>query len=609
MKIAFYARVSSPHQAQTQTIEQQLERLHTYCQSQLWDHPAIVVFRDDGYSGATLKRPGLDHLRQAVARCEVERVLITSPDRLARNFVHQCLLLDEFQQAGCPVSFLEHPMGQDPHDQLLLQIRGAVAEYERTLIADRMRRGRQQRLQAGTLLPCPSPPYGYRTDPQHPRDPHGLRLDEVEAAHVTSIFTAYLQEGQTLAGLARHLTQLGVSTPKGRRLWSPSSLRQMLTNPTYTGALYANREHAVSAKQRHSPLLPVGHRPSSIRTPSEEWLLVCQVPTIVSQEDFDRVQTKLARNRTTASRHNTAHPYLLRSLVSCGLCQSSCFGVTRGVHSYYLCRRKLPAVQSRHEERCRSRYIPVTQLDELVWQDLCHLLSEPKHIIESFQHAQAGAWLPQELQARRQQLHLALTSLTAQMERLTEAYLAGIFSLEEYRHRRQELEHRLVALDNQQRLLEGQVHQQMELSTLCESLTAFCQRVQTGLELAPFEQKRQLVELLVDRVIVTMDEVEIRYVFPTSSRGERTYFYHLHTDYFVTIGLVIGHRSSRYLGQCCAELKHIIEVVIGTRLAKDTGSTNGGCDRKWSFAGIVAIIDLYGGSRRSFINSAPNHHA
>jgi site-specific DNA recombinase len=535
MKIALYARVSSAHQAQTQTIEEQLHRLHTYCQTQQWSEQDLLSFLDNGYSGASLKRPGLDRLRDAVARAEIDQILLTEPSRLARNYVHQSLLLEELQGMGCQVIFLDHPMSQDPHDQLLLQIRGAVAEYERTLIAERMRRGRQQKLRAGTMSPCAHPPYGYRSDPDHPRNPQNWRLEETEAAHVAFLFDSYLEVGQSLSGVAKQLTRLGIKTPAGGKTWHPSSLRQLLTNPTYTGTLYANREHVTVARQRRSPLQPVGHRESSVPTPPTDWIEVCQVPRMVSQERFAQVQAKLRENASLASRNNTAHPYLLKSLVSCGLCRGACVGVTRGTHSYYLCHGKWHPIHTHQEERCRSRYIPVGQLDELVWQDLCHLLSDPANLTEALQRAQGGDWLPQEKQAQREQHRKALATLTAQMERLTEAYLAGVFPMEEYRRRRQELEQRLTALDQQHRLLEAQIHQQREISGICEALTSFCQRVQTGLAEATFEQKRQLVELLIDRVIVTMDEVEIRYAIPTSLRSEHIRFCHLHTDYFVAV--------------------------------------------------------------------------
>src|SRR5260370_30504076 len=155
MKIALYARVSSTQQAQTQTIEEQLYRLHTHCQNQHWSEHDLVTFLDNGYSGASLKRPGLDRLRDAAARAEIDQILLTEPSRLARNYVHQSLLLEELQGMGCQVVFLDRPMSQDPRDQLLLQIRGAVAEYERTLIAERMRRVANR---SCALVPCPRVP-------------------------------------------------------------------------------------------------------------------------------------------------------------------------------------------------------------------------------------------------------------------------------------------------------------------------------------------------------------------------------------------------------------------------------------------------------------------
>jgi site-specific DNA recombinase len=144
MEVALYVRVSTSRQQQTQTIEQQLARLLAHVAAQPeWHLAEEHIYRDDGYSGGKLNRPGLDRLRDRAAFAAFELVLLTAPDRLARNYVHQMLLIDELTQRGCQVAFLERPMSEDPHDQLLLQIRGAVAEYERTLIADRMRRGRQ----------------------------------------------------------------------------------------------------------------------------------------------------------------------------------------------------------------------------------------------------------------------------------------------------------------------------------------------------------------------------------------------------------------------------------------------------------------------------------
>src|SRR6516165_1648588 len=150
MTSAIYVRVSTDRQALAQTIDQQIERLQAHLKGEGEELRAEYIFRDDGYSGATLNRPGLDRLRDQLREGAIDRVLILSPDRLARNYVHQMVLLEEFERSGCQVQFLDQPLRQDPHDHLLLQIRGAVAEYER------MRRGRQMKLRAGVLLPWPT---------------------------------------------------------------------------------------------------------------------------------------------------------------------------------------------------------------------------------------------------------------------------------------------------------------------------------------------------------------------------------------------------------------------------------------------------------------------
>jgi site-specific DNA recombinase len=203
MRAAIYARVSTPRQARERNTDQQVTRLERYAEQKGWALHGERVYLDEGYSGASLSRPGLDALRDAAAMAEFEVVLVAAPDRLARKYVHQVLLLEELQGRGCRVEFLERPMSQDPNDQLLLQIRGAVAEYERTLIAERMRRGRLAKLRAGQLLPWMRVPFGYRTDPERPRDPAGLRVEGYEAAIVGQMFAWYLQREATLGSVAR----------------------------------------------------------------------------------------------------------------------------------------------------------------------------------------------------------------------------------------------------------------------------------------------------------------------------------------------------------------------------------------------------------------------
>ncbi len=480
-----------------------------------------------------LRRPGLDRLRDRAAARTLDLVLITAPDRLARNYVHQVLLLEELQGHGCEVRFLDRPMSQDPHDQLLLQIRGAVAEYERTLITERMRRGRQRKLEAGLMLPWTRPPFGYRADPERPRDPAGVRIEEAEAAIVREMFAWYAEEAHSFCSLARLLERRGIRTSTGLARWNLASIRALLTNPAYAGRVYGNRWHRRGTLERRSATAPRKHSAMSrVDAPREDWILVAEIPPLVSQEQFDRVQARLASNRRFAQRNNKAHPYLLRGLVSCGLCGLACLArATVHGHRYYSCTGKLPALFSHREQKCPSRLSPAERLDELVWADLCELLSHPEQVSQALARAHGGQWLPQELQARQQGLRRGQAGLGQQLERLTEAYLAGVVLLDEYRRRRSDLERRQQQLEEQARQLEAQADRQKELAKLSNSIGEFCERVRQELAQASFEQRRSLVELLIDRVIVTDGEVEIRYVMPTDRASEQVRFCHLRLDY------------------------------------------------------------------------------
>src|SRR5215510_10747306 len=534
MEVALYARVSTPRQQQHQTIEQQLRRLRDAVAAHPdWHVVDEHIYCDDGYSGATLKRPGLDRLRDRVAMAAVECVLITAPDRLARNYVHQMLLVDELTQRGCRVEFVERPMSNDPHDQLLLQIRSAVAEYERTLIAERMRRGRQAKLRSGQLLPWTRAPYGYLLDPDRPRDASRVRIDPVQAAVVEHMFAWYTDPGQTpsLDEVAQRLSEAQIPTPRGGKRWNVASVRGILRSPTYTGVAYSGRSRPAPARRRKSALQPVGPGQSQKPAPTEEWIAV-PVPALISDETFEAAQHRLDRNVQMARRNNTTYEYLLRGLVSCGQCRLSCGGRTLhpGYH-YYFCRGRTDSLRLALGERCTARYAPAQVLDALVWQDLCRVLSDPALITHELERAQMGAWLPQALHARRQTLRDVLAQLERQQARLLDLYLAEVIEQEEFARRRKEVAQSQQGLTQQLRQLDTQAQQHVNVAALSQGIEAFCQRLQPTLDQLTFAQRRQLVALLIDRVIVNDTQVDIRYVVPTGPKGETTPFCHLRLDY------------------------------------------------------------------------------
>jgi site-specific DNA recombinase len=535
MRVALYVRVSTDRQQQAQTIEQQVTQLRTYVAAHNgWTIAEEHVFRDDGYSGAKLSRPGLDALRDHAARAAFDMVLVTAPDRLARNFVHQMVVLEELQRRGVPVVFCDRPPSDDPHEQLVTQIRGAVAEYERTLIADRMRRGRQARLRSGQLLPWTRAPYGYRLHPERPRDPAAVQVDPVAAAVVQGLFAAYAAGGVTLHTLAAQLTARRVPTPTGRPIWRPTTIRGLLTNPAYKGQAASGRLRTAPARRRKSALEPIGRGASTRAHPSEEWITV-PVPALVAAEQFDLVQRRLASNQR-AARRSTTHPYLLRGLVSCGVCRLACTGVTRTAsdtrYRYYRCLGKQAKVSSGRARCCPARFIPASQLDELVWADLCTVLQRPELVAEALERAHSGAWVPQELRRRQATLRSVRASVARQRQRLLEAYLAEVIDLAAFQRQDRTLAGQEADRLAREREVAAQGERLVQVSGIAQSMTGVLQQLAVGLGQADFEQRRQLVELLIDRVVVTDGRVEIRYVISTTPGSAKTRFCHLRTDYF-----------------------------------------------------------------------------
>jgi site-specific DNA recombinase len=154
--------VSSEQQALAQTIPSQVAALRARIEADGAQLTAERQFIDEGYSGSTLVRPALERLRDLVAAGGVDRLYVHSPDRLARKYAYQVVLVDECQRAGVAVVFLNRELGRSPEDDLLLQVQGMIAEHARAKILERSRRGKRHKAQAGSVNVLGGAPYGYR---------------------------------------------------------------------------------------------------------------------------------------------------------------------------------------------------------------------------------------------------------------------------------------------------------------------------------------------------------------------------------------------------------------------------------------------------------------
>src|SRR3954465_6285959 len=204
MRAAIYARVSTERQGRQQTIDSQLAALRSWADNGGHELSPGHIYIDDEYTGSRLDRPGLDGLRDAAQQGAFDVVAVLSPDRLARKYAYQVLLLEELRRAGCQVVFLHRPISEDPHHQLLLQIQGAVAEYERAVLSERMRRGKLQQARAGHWIGGKAP-NGYQYVPRQNEVRGHLLVDEAEAEFVRLLYRWLIDEQLTIRQILKRL--------------------------------------------------------------------------------------------------------------------------------------------------------------------------------------------------------------------------------------------------------------------------------------------------------------------------------------------------------------------------------------------------------------------
>jgi site-specific DNA recombinase len=516
MRAAIYARVSTPHQDRDLTIESQLSALEAWVTDQGHDLDPAHIYADVAYSGTTLDRPALDRLRDAAAAAAFDIVAVVSPDRLARRYAYQVLLLEEFRRAGCAVAFLHRPITDDPHDQLLLQIQGAVAEYERAVLGERFRRGKLHKARAGQWLGTKAP-YGYRYVPKRAGVPGHLVIDEDEAALVRLLYGWLIDEQMTVRQILKRLNSGPWLPRSGQRPWSNAVVHHILADPIYTGTAYTNRYRFVRPAKPRRPESPRAlYNVSRQPRPREEWIAV-PVPALIDQQTHERAQDQLARNAQLSFRHNTRHDYLLRCLLTCGVCGLAMFGVYYKAgegRRYYVCRGKDRLFSARTESCPRSR-VRAEDIEATVWTHLVGLLTDPAALLARFkEHARLVTEGDAHERAAVEALQVRMARLEREDGRLLDAYQAEVISLTELTQRRRGIAERRRALEEQRLQQERLRRQRAHAAAVSADLATFCDRVRTRVLNPTFADKQALLHLLIERIIVGEDTLEIRHVIP-----------------------------------------------------------------------------------------------
>jgi site-specific DNA recombinase len=273
-RAAFYARVSTAHQEEERTVASQVEALEQAAASMDLTVPADRRYVDEGFSGTRLDRPALDALRDAVADGLVDMILIYDPDRLARNYVYQQVLLEELAKRGAEVHFVVRPIGEQAEDRLLVQMQGVIAEYERAKFLERSRRGKRHKVRTGQMLPFTHAPYGYAIV-RTPEAPQGtVVIEEVEAQRVRAMYSWMSEDGLSLWKATKRANAMGWKTRQGKR-WCQSSVYHVLTNPIYTGfAVYGKREPCKPQHPRRPGTYTKQANSSYRLRPESQWIRV-----------------------------------------------------------------------------------------------------------------------------------------------------------------------------------------------------------------------------------------------------------------------------------------------------------------------------------------------
>src|SRR3954469_15339161 len=519
MRVAIYARVSTERQERQQTITSQLAILHGWCDAAGYELSEAHVFRDEGYSGGRLDRPGLDALRDAVRD---GAVAVLTPDRLARKYAYQVLLLEEFRRAGAEVVFLQRPISDDPNDQLLLQIQGAIAEYERAVLGERFRRGKLQKARDGHYLTGRAP-YGYRYVPRRDAVPGRIGVDEAEAELVRALYGWLIDERTTIRQILKRLNARPHLPRSGRHAWSPSTVHHILSDPIYAGTAYANRYGYVPAAKPRARRGPrTGEATCRRLKPREQWIAI-PVPALVDQETWDRAQAQLARNAALSFRHNTKHSYLLRCLLTCGFCGLAMYGITRPAtarkppRQYYECHGK-DCVLSARTAACPSRSVRAEEIEGAVWEHVAGLLADPDRLLAQFEHVAAAAEAGSARdRAADEQLRGRLDRVARADRRLLDAYQADAITLAELSERRRQLAEERRSLERQREERVRLRQQRLRAEAARTDLAAFCARIRGRLDEATLADKQAILQLVVERIIVGDGSLEIRHVIPLRS--------------------------------------------------------------------------------------------
>lgn len=496
--IAIYARVSTEEQAKKGfSLQDQIKECKKKAETS-----KTIEYIDEGISGEFLDRPALSRLRQDVKDGIVDRVICLDPDRLSRKLVNQLIISEEIEKKA-QLIFVNGEYQRTPEGMLFYQMRGAIAEFEKAKINERMSRGRREKARQGKVI-RDYQIYGYDYD----KKKQNFVINEKEAAVVKLIFELMIKPNdrvQGINGIAKYLTKMKYPTKKGKSVWHRQVVRQMLMNEAYTGTFYQNRWNAEG-------MLGNKHRPKCERVvmterPREEWIEV-DIPPIIDKETFNHAQAILKESRRRWAKKGIRQ-YLLSGLLRCGQCGNTMVGMrTKNWGSYVLYYSDRKNYAGAKHSGCGLQ-VKVEQLDEEIWRKIVSWLDNPSEIaaVSEVLKTQSQPLEEAEFERLMEELDRArngrrrLLSLFAQGLEIAEEEIS-----EQIIELKQKEEQILKQLEELQFILDMNKAQEKNeelLEAVCFYLSAKGERELT------FDDKQEIIRHIVKEIRVFDDRVDI----------------------------------------------------------------------------------------------------
>ncbi len=497
--VAIYARVSTTHQEEEQTVKSQVMAVKEYAR----EHNMHIVqeYIDEGWSGDILARPALDDLRQDAEMNSWQGVLIYDPDRLARRYSYQELLIDELKEKGKEVLFVTVATPQNSEDKILQGVRGLFAEYERAKITERFRLGKLRKIKEGHILVSEAN-YGYIRVPKKGDKQGYYKINTHEADVVRRIFAWVGYEGLTIRKVIQRLEQLKIPPRKSvRGVWSSSTLTRLLRNPCYIGKAKWGSTKAVIPKKPHKQVKYKRQKKSSrIVIPKEEWLYV-PVPAIVDKKLFDATQKQLKINGKLSNR-NKKNDYLLSGILRCTCNRTRTGeGVQNGKHLYYRCTDRICSYPL--PPKCKLKGINARELDRLAWEKISRLMTNPKLLKHHLKQYTDNAKTNEQYKIDKEDLKKQIVQFDLQKDRYYRAYGEGLIDIQKLKQHLNALNVKIEAITNELEFAEKEHEESSTVLPTYSELENFTEMVTKHMHDLSFKDKRRIILLVVEKVIAS----------------------------------------------------------------------------------------------------------